>query len=99
MEEKASAHLRGDRPEFAAAPAESRPGDTLGFWKSDRWGRSAAHVLTVVTEQQADGIAAAERRQESGQMPPGVDHLSVRKARASGAKRSSVKVALWPRPG
>lgn len=50
FQEKISSRLRGDRPEFTAALAELRPGDTLEFWKSDRWGRSAAHMLTVVTE-------------------------------------------------
>ena len=82
------------------------------FWKSDRWGRSAAHVLTTIgelrdcgvtirsltenfdlatkegrfmfavlaaaeyelelrAERQADGIAAARRRQDQGTMLPG----------------------------
>jgi DNA invertase Pin-like site-specific DNA recombinase len=88
-------------------------GDTLKFWKSDRWGRSAAHVLTTVNElrdrgitvvsltenfdlgtkegrfmfavlaaaaeyelelraeRQAEGIAAARRREATGTMLPG----------------------------
>jgi DNA invertase Pin-like site-specific DNA recombinase len=113
FQEKISSRLRGDRPEFAAALAELRAGDTLKFWKSDRWGRSAAHVLTVVTElrergvkvvsltenfdldtkegrfmfavlaaaaeyelelraeRQAEGIAAAKRRETTGAMLPG----------------------------
>ncbi len=50
FEEKISSRLRGDRPQFAAALAELEAGDTLLFWKSDRWGRTAAHVLTVVIE-------------------------------------------------
>ncbi|MEU1737481.1 recombinase family protein [Streptosporangium sp. NPDC020145] len=56
FQERISSRLRGDRPEFAAALAELRPGDTLKFWKSDRWGRSAAHVLTVVTELRERGV-------------------------------------------
>ncbi|WP_329081304.1 recombinase family protein [Streptosporangium sp. NBC_01469] len=56
VQEKISSRLRGDRPEFAAALASLRPGDTLKFWKSDRWGRSAAHVLTVVTELRERGV-------------------------------------------
>ncbi|GAA3466580.1 hypothetical protein GCM10018965_011320 [Nonomuraea roseola] len=36
--------------------AALRPGDTLKFWKSDRWGRSAAHVLTVVTDLRDRGV-------------------------------------------
>ncbi|MDP4510543.1 recombinase family protein [Nonomuraea turcica] len=113
FKEKVSSRLRGDRPEFAAALAALSPGDTLKFWKSDRWGRSAAHVLTVVTElrergvkvvsltenfdldteegrfmfavlaaaaeyelelraeRQAEGIAAAKRREATGAMLPG----------------------------
>jgi DNA invertase Pin-like site-specific DNA recombinase len=102
---------RTDRPQFAAALAELEPEDTFLFWKSDRFGRSAAHVLSVVNqprergitivsltenfdlatkegrfvfavlaaaaehelraERQAEGIAAARRRQEAGQMLPG----------------------------
>jgi hypothetical protein len=39
-----------ERPEFAAALAALRAGDVLVFWESDRWGRSAAHVLTTIGE-------------------------------------------------
>lgn len=56
FQEKISGRLRGDRPEFAATLDELRSGDTLKFWKSDRWGRSAAHVLTVVTELRERGV-------------------------------------------
>ena len=87
------------------------------FWKSDRWGRSAAHVLTTVgelrgrgvtvksltenfdldtkegrfmfavlaaaaeyelelrAERQAEGIAAARRRQAAGTMLPGKKNI------------------------
>ncbi|RFU41619.1 hypothetical protein DZF91_10590 [Actinomadura logoneensis] len=31
-------------------------GDTLKFWKSDRWDRSAGHVLTTVTEPRERGV-------------------------------------------
>jgi DNA invertase Pin-like site-specific DNA recombinase len=104
---------RSDRTQFAAALAALEPGDTFVFWKSDRFGRSAAHVLSVINqlrergvrivsltenfdlatkegrfmfavlaaaaeyehelraERQAEGIAAARRREESGQMRPG----------------------------
>jgi len=92
-------------------------GDTLVFWKSDRWGRSAAHVLTTISElrdrgvtvrsltesfgldtkegrfmfavlaaaaeyalelraeRQAEGIAAARRRQAEGRMLPGKKYI------------------------
>ncbi|MEU0566978.1 recombinase family protein [Nonomuraea sp. NPDC005983] len=30
--------------------------DTLAFWKSDRFGRSAAHVLSVVKELRERGV-------------------------------------------
>lgn len=39
-----------DRPEWAALLAKPKAGDTLKFWKTDRWGRSAAHVLTTINE-------------------------------------------------
>lgn len=92
-------------------------GDTLKFWKSDRWGRSAGHVLTTVTElrergvkvisltenfdldtkegrfmfavlaaaaeyelqlraeRQAEGIAAAQRREAEGRMLEGKQRI------------------------
>jgi DNA invertase Pin-like site-specific DNA recombinase len=112
--EEAMSGRRGvDRPRWRACLSALEAGDTLVFWKSDRFGRSAAHVLTVVTElrergvkvvsltenfdlgtkegrfmfavlaaaaeyeaelraeRQTEGIAAARRREESGQMLPG----------------------------
>ncbi len=105
------------RPEFTRALAILQAGDILVFWKSDRWGRSAAHVLTTVgelrhrgvtiksltenfdldtkegrfmfavlaaaaeyelelrAERQAEGIAAARRRQAAGSMLPGKKHM------------------------
>jgi DNA invertase Pin-like site-specific DNA recombinase len=44
------------RPEFTAALSALQPGDTLVFWKSDRWGRSAAHVLTTIGELRDRGV-------------------------------------------
>ena len=44
------------RPEFTAALSALQPGDTLVFWKSDRWGRSAAHVLTTIGELHDRGV-------------------------------------------
>lgn len=41
---------RTERPEWQACLDELQPGDTLVFWKSDRFGRSAAHVLAVVED-------------------------------------------------
>ena len=112
--EKQSGKHGTARPEFTRALAALQPGDTLVFWKSDRWGRSAAHVLTTVgelrgrgvtvksltenfdldtkegrfmfavlaaaaeyelelrAERQAEGIAAARRRQAAGTMLPGI---------------------------
>ncbi|GAA3466469.1 recombinase family protein [Nonomuraea roseola] len=97
--------------------ATAKAGDIVKFWKSDRWGRSAAHVLTTVNdlrdrgvkvvsltenfdldtkegrfmfavlaaaaeyelelraERQAEGIAAAKRRQAEGRMLPGKKHM------------------------
>jgi DNA invertase Pin-like site-specific DNA recombinase len=115
--EKQSGKRGAERPEFAAALAALEAGDTLVFWKSDRWGRSAAHVLTIIgelrdrgvtvrsltenfdlatkegrfmfavlaaaaeyelelrAERQAEGIAAARRRQAAGAMLPGKKHI------------------------
>jgi len=47
---------RADRPQWLACLASLQPGDTLVFWKSDRFGRSAAHVLTVVNELRERGV-------------------------------------------
>ncbi len=104
------------RPEFTAALSALQADDTLVFWKSDRWGCSAAHVLTTIgelrgrgvtvksltenfdldtkegrfmfavlaaaeyelelrAERQAEGIAAAQRRQAEGRMLPGKKHI------------------------
>jgi DNA invertase Pin-like site-specific DNA recombinase len=115
--EKESGKHGTTRPEFSRALAALAAGDTLVFWKSDRWGRSAVHVLTTVgelrgrgvtvrsltesfdldtkegrfmfavlaaaaeyelelrAERQAEGIAAARRRQAEGRMLPGKKHL------------------------
>jgi len=111
--EQQSGKRGAERPEFAKALAALQAGDMLMFWKSDRWGRSAAHVLTTIgelrdygvtirsltenfdlvtkegrfmfavlaaaaeyelelrAERQAEGIAAARRRQDQGTMLPG----------------------------
>lgn len=108
---------RDDRPDFKRALTEVTEGDTFLFWKSDRFGRSAAHVLTVVkdlrargvkivsltesfdletkegrfmfavlaaaaeyelelrAERQAEGIAAAKRRETEGRMLPGKERM------------------------
>ncbi|GAA0955086.1 recombinase family protein [Actinocorallia libanotica] len=102
-----------DRPQWRELLTVARRGDTVKFWKSDRWGRSAAHVLATVNElrdrgvrvvsltedfdldtkegrlmfgvlalaaeyelelraeRQADGIAAAQRREAEGRRLPG----------------------------
>jgi DNA invertase Pin-like site-specific DNA recombinase len=107
----------GERPQWQRCLAELRAGDTFLCWKSDRFGRSAAHVLTVITqlrgrgvtvvsltenfdlatkegrfmfavlaaaaeyetelraERQAEGIAAAQRRQTEGRMLPGKQRI------------------------
>jgi DNA invertase Pin-like site-specific DNA recombinase len=54
--EKESGKQGTARPEFTRALAVLEPGDTLVFWKSDRWGRSAAHVLTTVGELRGRGV-------------------------------------------
>src|SRR6266567_1710770 len=54
--EKESGKHGVQRPEFTRALATLQDGDTLVFWKSDRWGRSAAHVLTTVGELRGRGV-------------------------------------------
>ncbi|MEO3805285.1 recombinase family protein [Nonomuraea sp. B1E8] len=111
--EKESGKRGVARPAWEALLTLPKAGDTLKFWKSDRWGRSAGHVLTTVNElrdrgitvvsltenfdlatkegrfmfavlaaaaeyelelraeRQAEGIAAAKRREATGAMLPG----------------------------
>src|SRR6266853_1141586 len=47
---------RGVERAFTQALATLQAGDTLVFWKSDRWGRSAAHVLTTIGELRDHGV-------------------------------------------
>src|SRR5712664_643990 len=54
--EKQSGKHGTARPEFTAALSALQPGGTLVFWKSDRWGRSAAHVLTTIGELRDRGV-------------------------------------------
>lgn len=111
--EKESGKRGAARPAWETLLTLPQSGDTLKFWKSDRWGRSAGHVLTTVNElrdrgitvvsltenfdlgtkegrfmfavlaaaaeyelelraeRQAEGIAAAKRREAAGVMLPG----------------------------
>ncbi|WP_327586107.1 recombinase family protein [Nonomuraea sp. NBC_00507] len=111
--EKLSGKRGTNRPEWQRILTVAKAGDTVKFWKSDRWGRSAAHVLTTANElrergvkvisltenfdldtkegrfmfavlaaaaeyelelraeRQAEGIAAAKRREATGAMLPG----------------------------
>lgn len=54
--EKESGKRGVTRPEWEALLPRPKAGDTLKFWKSDRWGRSAAHVLTTVNELRDRGV-------------------------------------------
>ncbi|MEO3824348.1 recombinase family protein [Actinomadura sp. B10D3] len=115
--EKESGKRGTARPEWEELLTKPVAGDTLKFWKSDRWGRSAGHVLTTVTElrergvrvvsltenfdletkegrfmfavlaaaaeyelelraeRQAEGIAAAKRREAEGKLLPGKQRI------------------------
>src|SRR5208282_136273 len=116
MRQRFDGHDVDRRDGHDRAPLVRAAGDTLVFWKSDRWGRSAAHVLTTISElrdrgvtvksltenfdldtkegrfmfavlaaagyelelraeRQAEGIAAARRRQAEGRMLPGKKHI------------------------
>lgn len=54
--EKLSGKRGIDRPEWKQLLATAKAGDTVKFWKSDRWGRSAAHVLTTVNDLRDRGV-------------------------------------------
>ncbi|WP_433235153.1 recombinase family protein [Streptosporangium sp. CA-135522] len=54
--EKESGKRGVARPAWEALMARPKVGDTLKFWKSDRWGRSAGHVLAMVNELRDRGI-------------------------------------------
>ena len=46
--EKESGKHGVQRPEFSRALVTLQAGDTLVFWKSDRWGRSACYLTSAV---------------------------------------------------
>jgi DNA invertase Pin-like site-specific DNA recombinase len=56
FEDKASG-ARDDRPGLARALDYVRPGDCLVVWKLDRLGRSLPHLLKIITDLQARGVA------------------------------------------
>jgi DNA invertase Pin-like site-specific DNA recombinase len=56
FEDKASGS-RDDRPALAQALAYVRSGDCLVVWKLDRLGRSLSHLIHLVTDLQARGVA------------------------------------------
>jgi DNA invertase Pin-like site-specific DNA recombinase len=56
FEDKASG-ARNDRPGLAQALAYVRSGDCLVVWKLDRLGRSLSHLIHLVTDLQARGVA------------------------------------------
>jgi DNA invertase Pin-like site-specific DNA recombinase len=48
---------RDDRPGLKACLAYIKEGDTLVVWKLDRLGRSLQHLLSIITDFKAKGIA------------------------------------------
>ena len=48
---------RDDRPGLAACLDYVRPGDTLVVWKLDRLGRSLPHLLAIIGDLKARGVA------------------------------------------
>jgi DNA invertase Pin-like site-specific DNA recombinase len=48
---------RDDRPGLNACLADLRPGDVLVVWKLDRLGRSLPHLLAIVADLKARGVA------------------------------------------
>ena len=56
VQEKESAKRGVLRPAWQEPLPLPQPGDTLKFWKSDRWGRSAADVLATVNQLRDRGV-------------------------------------------
>jgi DNA invertase Pin-like site-specific DNA recombinase len=54
--EKESGKRGTVRPDWEELLTKPVAGDSLRFWKSDRWGRSAGHALTTVTELRERGV-------------------------------------------
>jgi DNA invertase Pin-like site-specific DNA recombinase len=48
---------RGNRPGLQACLAYLKPGDVLVVWKLDRLGRSLSHLLAIVADLRARGVA------------------------------------------
>lgn len=48
--------IKADRPELARCLERLQPGDTLVVWRLSRFGRSAAHLWTLLDGLQTDGI-------------------------------------------
>jgi len=65
FEDKASG-ARDDRPGLARALDFMRPGDCLVVWKLDRLGRSLSHLIHLVTELQARGVAFQSLTEQMG---------------------------------
>ena len=55
--EDTASGARDDRPGLAQALAYVRAGDCLVVWKLDRLGRSLSHLIHIVTDLQARGVA------------------------------------------
>ena len=62
VQEQESAKRGAFRPAWQELLPLPQPGDTLKFWKSDRWGRSAADVLATVNELRDRGIKVVATR-------------------------------------
>jgi DNA invertase Pin-like site-specific DNA recombinase len=56
---------RDDRPGLKACLDYLNAGDTLIVWKLDRLGRSLPHLLTIVTDLKARGIAFRSRTRKA----------------------------------
>ncbi len=66
---------RDDRAGLAAALAFLRPGDCLVVWKLDRLGRSLPHLLAVVNDLKARGVAFRSLTEAMDTATPGDELL------------------------
>src|SRR5260370_23253382 len=104
VQEMESAKRGAFRPAWQELLPLPQPGDTLKFWKSDRWGRSAADVLATVNEMRDRGVQVVSLTEnfdlatKEGRLIFGVLALAAEYELELRAERQADGVAAPPRP-